>query len=209
MRPNKTKSFLAVLLGGLLLLACSTKPTITRIGTAYLDGQQCLFELAASGVQAQSWDAPNDGQCPVSAPVRISAAGGDLSPDLNTSCAMAYRWFTFWPQLNALANKHLGSDLATVYHVGSYSCRRMSGNSRRMSLHAQALAIDLIGFETTDGTRVSVQHDWDERGAKRAFLRALSNAACDHFSIVLTPNHDRAHRDHIHIDIGPWKLCKA
>ena len=104
------------------------------------------------------------------------------------------------------ARELLGSGLAEIRHFGSYACRRMTGNRRRTSLHASARAIDIAGFRLENGTRVSVLEDWGS-GPKGEFLRRVATSACRRFGVVLTPAHDRDHRDHIHIDIGPWKLC--
>ena len=49
--------------------------------------------------------------------------------------------------------------------------------------------------------------EWRRPGDERRFLRAVAVAACRKFSVVLTPNSDRFHRDHIHVDIGPWRKC--
>jgi hypothetical protein len=197
---------LAVLLAG---CAGNSKKKAVRNDTAYLDGQQCLFELAAAGISARSWNAPGSGQCPVSTPISVNAAGAAFEPPLNSSCAMIRQWALFVPVMNRLAQRHLGSPIRTVHHLGSYSCRRMTGNAGRMSLHAQARALDLYAFDSHSGVRVSIEKDWHSRGPKRDFLHALSRESCKYFGVVLTPNHDRAHRDHIHIDIGPWKLCKV
>ena len=69
------------------------------------------------------------------------------------------------------------------------------------------MAIDLMAFELADGTMVSVKRDWREGGAKAAFLKDVARASCSTFNVVLTPNHDRFHQDHLHLDIGPHTLC--
>jgi hypothetical protein len=83
----------------------------------------------------------------------------------------------------------------------------MTGNPRRTSLHASARAIDIAGFRLADGSDVRVGRDWFAADGRGRFLRAAARAACGHFSVVLTPDHDRDHRDHLHFDIGPWRLC--
>jgi hypothetical protein len=75
-----------------------------------------------------------------------------------------------------------------------------------MSEHATGRAIDLAGFELADGSRVSVKDDWDE-GQRGRFLREIATRACAYFSVVLTPETDRHHRDHLHLDVGPWRAC--
>lgn len=120
---------------------------------------------------------------------------------------MMLAWARFEPELQRLARQRLGSPITEIHHYGSYSCRRMTGNRRRMSLHSSGQALDISGFTTADGRHVSVRTGWHGDRAGRAFLVELSQAACRHFNVVLTPNHDRAHHDHLHVDIGPWRLC--
>jgi len=93
--------------------------------------------------------------------------------------------------------------------MGSHACRRMTGNAGRASLHARALALDLVGFEFPDGSRVTVFEDWSDRGPRGRFLRAVAKAACRHFAMVLTPRSDRFHLDHLHLDLGPFVRCDA
>lgn len=90
--------------------------------------------------------------------------------------------------------------------------------SRRKSQHNYGLAIDITAFTLSDGTVLSVEDDWgSELGSvpcgPEAKLDAateksirLRNLLCDVvraqiFHHLLTPSHDRAHRDHFHLDI--------
>ena len=77
----------------------------------------------------------------------------------------------------------------------------------RLSEHATGRAIDFAGIELADGRVISVKRDWRAGGANGAFLHDLARASCKRFNVVLTPNHDRLHQDHIHLDIGPHTLC--
>jgi hypothetical protein len=82
-----------------------------------------------------------------------------------------------------------------------------TGGSGRLSNHAAGLAIDIAGFEFADGTRVLVKDHWRDPGPRGRFLREIARAACEQFSVVLTPNTDVWHRDHIHLDLGRERLC--
>ena len=44
-------------------------------------------------------------------------------------------------------------------------------------------------------------------GSPVVSVRHYGSFACRRFSVVLTPNSDRFHQDHIHVDIGPWRKC--
>ena len=82
-----------------------------------------------------------------------------------------------------------------------------SAASTMETLDAQARALDIAGFVLADGRTITVLAGWYGRPDERRFLRAVAAAACRTFSVVLTPNSDRYHRDHIHVDIGPWRKC--
>jgi len=192
----------------LLLAACGGRERPEPAENRWaISGMQCLAALAEADGVAGHWSPPRGGRCGVDTPVSLVAARAAIEPPLSTSCAMALAWARFVPRIEELAREHLGTGIAGVLHYGSYACRRMTGNPRRTSLHASARAIDIAGFRLADGRDVRVGRDWSAQDGRGRFLRAAARAACGHFSVVLTPDHDRDHRDHLHFDIGPWRLC--
>jgi len=125
------------------------------------------------------------------------------------SCALAARLGEFERAVvQPLAKAELGRRVVRIDQMGSFSCRRVNG-SNRPSQHAKGLAIDIGGFRLSDGTTVSVEHDWNEPGPKRLFLRHLARQACGYFSVVLTPDSNADHHNHLHLDIGPDRLCSV
>ncbi|MEO0904037.1 MAG: extensin family protein, partial [Pseudomonadota bacterium] len=100
---------------------------------------------------------------------------------------------------------------SSIDHFGSYSCRVMrtsSGPSTRMSTHATADAIDIAGFGLSDGTRIRLLADWGPDGPKADFLRAVRDGACEWFSLTLSPDYNRLHADHFHLQSRGWGLCR-
>ena len=65
------------------------------------------------------------------------------------------------------------------------------------------------GFVDTDGRVITVADGWRGPFDQRRFLRAAATGACRWFGVVLTPDTDRLHQDHIHLDLGPWRRCDA
>ena len=43
---------------------------------------------------------------------------------------------------------------------------------------------------------------------KAAFLRQMHSGACHGFAAVLGPDYNAAHRDHFHLDRGPYRVCR-
>jgi hypothetical protein len=103
-------------------------------------------------------------------------------------------------------------------HVGTIYRRNSKLRSRKLSQHAHALAADIIAFKLSDGRVLNVEQDFsgqmgapvcgpesnvephsDEAVRLRNLVCAL--ARCGAFHYMLTPNYDRAHHDHIHVDI--------
>ena len=148
--------------------------------------------------------------CAVEMPVRVSATGIAWNRPGVVSCAFALELDAFIrDEVQPLALARFGQRVRQLRHFGTYACRRETGNGGRWSVHASGRAIDLAGFELADGTRITVERDWRGHGAKSRFLHALARRACGRFSVVLTPDSDRDHRTHIHLDEGPWRLCGA
>ena len=130
-----------------------------------------------------------------------------FEPALRTSCAMLVAWTGFEAAVERAARDYLRSPVVAIRHFGSFACRRMTGNSVRLSLHSQARAFDLAGFRLADGRIVTVERGWRGTRDERRFLRAVAAAACRYFSVTLTPDTDRLHYNHLHVDIGPWRQC--
>lgn len=121
---------------------------------------------------------------------------------LVTACPVAAALTLFEREtLQPAAQRHLGSEVVSIDHAGSYSCRRLYGRSDgRFSEHATGDALDIIGFRLADGTRVSVLRDWASGDAKSAFLHDVRDGACAVFATVLSPEYNAAHADHLHFD---------
>jgi hypothetical protein len=78
---------------------------------------------------------------------------------------------------------------------------------KHMSEHSRGLAIDVAGFLLSNGEFVSVEHDWHGGGRRAEFLHEFARAACGKFGVVLTPDANRAHFNHIHIDASRYHVC--
>jgi hypothetical protein len=152
-----------------------------------------------------------DGHCGWSNALNLdSSAGITLTgkPPNAMQCSLAAGAHIWLTSVNHRAREILGSELVRVHHVGTYSCRRMYNRSGgRMSEHAYANAWDVTGFELADGRVVSVQKHWHKQGPLRTFLRAARDDACNIFRVVLGPDYNDAHHDHLHVDMGSGLRC--
>ena len=55
---------------------------------------------------------------------------------------------------------------------------------------------------------MTVSRDWRREGAAGAFLRDVRDGACRIFGVVLSPDHDRNHANHFHIDMSWLRICR-
>jgi len=111
--------------------------------------------------------------------------------------------------LQPAAQRLLGARVARVTHFGSYACRNVNNSaSGRRSQHARGNALDVAGFVLEDGREISVVEDWDDGGARGAFLGEAHSSACSRFASVLGPDYNAAHANHFHLDMGGFGLCR-
>ena len=82
-----------------------------------------------------------------------------------------------------------------------YECRNRDGAvNGELSAHAVGQAVDISGFELSNGKLIPVKPDGDE--AMRELVDSARTAACGWFTPVLGPGADAAHTDHMHVDIA-------
>jgi len=212
---------LSALLLIVLLAGCGSAPPPLPPKPALLDpAAACLSDLSLAHATFQPLAAFGEGNCSIANPVRLTGGATAWNRPGVLSCPMARTLVRFEAEVvQPAAHKHFGVRVKRMDHLGTYDCRTQRnettaaaaqmGTSRggRLSEHAKGLAIDLAGFELADGTVVSVKKDWYAGGKAGAFLREVARSSCRVFNVVLTPNHDRFHTDHIHLDIGPHTLC--
>lgn len=172
------------------------------------DGPKCLNRLAKiNGLAFSTMKAfANAKGCGVNHPVLVSAVG-DIDIEgrgLVLSCPAA-EGLAKWLQkdVGRILSKHDKAALSRLNHLGSYNCRRIAGSST-WSQHSYANAVDVTGLVFADGEEISILKDWDDEPV----LQDLSKSACGRFNVVLSPDYNAAHKDHLHFDLGPLRICR-
>lgn len=197
-------ALLAPLLGGCFLFHGG--PPEEAIDT------ECLADLDRHDIAYTPVPSPEAGNpaCRVNTAVKVKTIEARLSRPVLMSCALASRLDRFEREaVEPLAERDLRRRVVGITHLGAYSCRANTGRSGELSQHAYGRAIDISGFRFSDGTSASVQHDWRGRGPTAYFLHDVARNACRYFSVVLTPDSNRDHYNHFHLDIGPGKVCSV
>lgn len=222
---------LTLLLTGLILAGCSMVPqsgsqpgqrntaqTVRPAQPAFSSAPDTRLCHARLG-QAEARFSPLPDQyygagCSTLDTVQLSALRGDHSSlaiaNLGPVACPLAETFAAWARygVDRAARSILGSPLARIETMGSYSCRDVAGTARR-SAHATANAIDVSAFVLADGRRISVKRDW--RGgsaAEREFLRVVHRSACKRLGTVLGPDYNAAHEDHFHLERGNGSFCR-
>lgn len=148
---------------------------------------------------------PRQEICQIDTPVLLNSPIGTVdyrqkgqrhADHLLLACRMALR-------LERLSELLSDAGVVEVEHNGTYVCRGVAG-TLSLSGHGHALAIDVTGFERARGAPVSVRADWSGADPKRRrFLRELVARIrqAKIFDVVLTPESDDLHMDHLHLEI--------
>jgi hypothetical protein len=175
------------------------------------DRALCDRALATSGLRySRQADSPANAKCPLQNVIRVQGGDVALSSSFVASCPLAVALALFERhQLQPAAQRIFGQPVTQIDHLGSFACRNVyNRSSGRLSQHASANALDVAGFRLADGRRISVLADWTGAGDKALFLRQVSNGACRSFNTVLGPEYNAAHRNHLHLDMGRWSICR-
>lgn len=195
-------------------LALGEEPNfLTRFKLARLskDPELCRRTLAKTGFQYAAISDETTGYgCGFHNAVRIERTSIGVGEPFALSCRTAVS-LALWERhgLQPLAARHFQQQVARIEHYGSYACRNVYGRPRSTrSRHATAEALDIAGFILEDGTRIRVLKEWNGEDARSRFLHELRDAACLFFDGVLTPDYNDAHRDHFHLDRGPYRVCR-
>ncbi|MDP9708702.1 UNVERIFIED_ORG: hypothetical protein J2X80_000767 [Pseudomonas fluorescens] len=170
----------------------------------------CQQALGSSGLRVSPQADSPDAKCPLISALRVQGGGVGLSSSFLASCPLAVAFAMFERHtLQPAAQQVYGQSVARVDHLGSFACRNVyNRESGALSRHASADALDIAGFRLADGRAISVLKDWPKQNQDAQFLRQVRDGACEVFSVVLSPDYNAAHRNHFHVDVGRWSVCR-
>jgi hypothetical protein len=180
-----------------------------KLARVKADPALCRAVLATAGMTARPVadrrEAPG---CAIENAVAVSRARVGLDRGFIASCRMAVAFALFERHaLQPAAEAAFGEKAVAVEHLGSYACRNIANRDRR-SRHATADAIDLAAVRLADGRRISIRQGWAGDGPEARFLHDLRDRACRIFDVVLSPDYNAAHHDHLHLDVGWFGTCR-
>ena len=177
----------SLLSSDLIRLFNAYRPTLLTGG-----GEQCISSLRERGVKFRTLGNQGSDICPVMNAVRVEGFENIVaSSPFILSCPTALK-LTNWLQ---------DAQVKSFSHMGTVNCRKMRG-SGFLSEHSFGTAIDISKVDGAD-----IKADWGSNTLKGQRLAKTAAIACKHFSNVLTPETDRAHHDHFHLDTGLGVGC--
>jgi hypothetical protein len=131
--------------------------------------RDCLKRLAPLGAEVEIGAPVKQEQCGSPAPVLLKRLGFganrvEFQPAPTINCAMVAGLATWIEKtLQPAAQEVLGSPVVRVRGASGYACRNRVGttfHSDRLSEHAMANAVDIMGFVTADGRTIDVESKW-------------------------------------------------
>lgn len=211
-------------------------PMVTRLKLAQLvrDRAFCEAALGTSELKVQRVAHLQSRGCALTDVVHVAPENRVFGNGFHATCPLSVGLALYMRHVvQPAARRHLGAEIASVQHLGTFSCRPVrngrklpeEGEPVMMSEHAAANAIDITGFRTKDGRVISVGRHWrkdkttqlasadptsavavDESAAR--FLREVRDGACGIFHAVLGPDYNALHRSHLHFDMGRYRQCR-
>ncbi|MEZ5956964.1 MAG: extensin family protein [Hyphomonadaceae bacterium] len=172
----------------------------------------CRSALHGAGFETQpAPDVSEANGCGYTNAVELTRSVHAYSAPVASSCATAAA-LALWERdvVRPAARRRYGQEIERIELAApAYQCRRIAGRrDRRLSEHARANAVDISGFTLANGRTVTVEAGWRGAERDRLFLRDVRDGACDYFQAVLSPDYNRAHRDHLHFDLGRDDMCR-
>jgi len=143
-----------------------------------------------------------------------------LRPPARVHPAFVHHLARFERMVDTLARETYGRPPSAIRN-GTFRCRPMKRNERRISEHALGNAIDVVAFEFARDPSaaperrrafsVRIDRHWSATGddaVHACFLRTLAKRLAgrsDVFRGMIGPS-DPDHHDHLHLDMGPWRF---
>ncbi len=188
------------------------KPASTAETRGRPQAEACRERLARLGVRFEIRPPLRDGSCGAPEPLLVSGLteNVEVEPAATMTCPVAEALALWTTDVVAVeSERHLRTKPVRLLIGTSYECRNQRSGGK-MSEHAFANAVDVMGFEVAGRAPVAVAAR--DATPEAHFQAAVRAAACTRFTTVLGPGSDAAHGDHLHLDLrarrGGMRLCQ-
>ncbi len=213
----RLRGVLGAVAGAAALAGCASDLPEFHTRGLKVPSAQCTVDPRSVGEAVRLEPFSRSNGCGIPNPWKVrSVSGVKLQNTATLNCGMVGAlddWVNGVAQPTAEAA--FGERITGIKVVSSYACRaRNSRRGRKLSEHGLGNAIDVAAFTLESGRVVEVEDGWHGSRDERRFLRHVNKGSCETFTTVLGPNHDRAHRDHFHLDLqrhgrkGTGRYCR-
>lgn len=181
----------------------------------------CVADLAADGAifkdspLGMRWNRSKEFLCGAKQVVRYTRSPHKLrySSSPRVTCRMARALVRLEAIVQEEAQRLFGKPVIAMEQMGTYNCREIAAYAGWVSQHSFANAIDIKTFTLKGGKKIAVQRTYGKgpdapKHKEGQFLRAVVRRAVDEgvFTVVLTPNFNRAHHNHFHFDLSSYTV---
>lgn len=182
----------------------ASPPAETVVVDAWTDAEQaaglreCLRLLAPIAAEVELDEPIKKGPCGTPAPLLLRSVGSsakvEFRPAPKMNCRLAAhmaRWID--TILQPAAREVLGSRVTRIVGASSYSCRNIYNKpDLPLSQHATGNAVDIAGFVTADGRRISVAKGW---GPTERDIAAAQEKAAQAATAAANTEHQKSAKD--------------
>ena len=154
-------------------------------------------------------DSP-DANCPLTNTLRVQGGDVALSSSFLASCRLAVSFALFEHHaLQPAAQAVFGQAVTRVDHLGSFACRNIYGREKAdsASMPAPMPWISPV-FVWRMGAPSACSRIGRRTIRTHGFYVRSAMAPATMFNVVLSPDYNAAHRNHFHVDVGPWWVCR-
>lgn len=183
--------------------------------------QGCQTELTAVGAifkdapLGMHWNRSKQFLCGAKQVVRYQKGPSKIrySSAPRVTCSVARALVRLEAIIQEEAQRLFEKPVISMQQMGTYNCREIAAYPDWVSQHSFANAIDIKTFTLKGGKTISVQKSYGRgpdapKHKEGQFLRAVVRRAVDEgvFTVVLTPNFNRAHHNHFHFDLAAYNV---
>ncbi len=181
----------------------------------------CEAELQAAGAiikdspTGMRWNRSKEFLCGAKQVVRYQKSPSKIrySSAPRVTCGVARALLKLEAIVQEEAQRLFNKPVIAMQQLGTYNCRSIAAYPDWVSQHSFANAIDIKTFTLKGGKTILVEKSYGRgpdvpKHKEGQFLRAVVRRAVDEgvFTVVLTPNFNRAHWNHFHFDLASYKV---
>ena len=181
----------------------------------------CEDELRAAGAiikdspTGMRWNRSKQFLCGAKQVIRYQKGAAKIrySSAPRVTCRVARALMKFEAIVQEEAMRLFNKPVVAMQQLGTYNCREIAAYPDWVSQHSFANAIDIKTFTLKGGKTILVEKSYGRgpdapKHKEGQFLRAVVRRAVDEgvFTVVLTPNFNRAHWNHFHFDLASYNV---